>query len=177
MAGPTIFGRREFRDAEGRADAIAAARARNADRPDPMDWIADAPAKVRNSPFWSCTRQVVDALEPDSSSPWYSRFCWMNLYPCAPGRGNPEGALREAEAPFVGNLLRAQVERLDAKRIICFVGSYWWSAAEVLVSRTCQRRRHLCIGQVVTPRAASGSSACTPTARAIADAVLAIMPR
>ena len=94
-----------------------------------MDWIANAPAKVRNSPFWTCSRQVVDALEPDSSTPWYSRFCWMNLYPCAPGRGNPEGALREAEAPFVGELLRAQVERLDAKRIICFAGSYWWSAA------------------------------------------------
>jgi hypothetical protein len=119
----------EFGTAEGRALATATALARNTDRPEPFDWIATH--RVRTSPFWTAARLVVDALEPDASTPWYSRFCWMNLYPCAPDDppGNPDGALKEAQDPHVGELLRAQIERLDARRIIAFTGPFWWPAA------------------------------------------------
>jgi hypothetical protein len=119
----------EFGAAEGRARAIATAVDRSTERPEPFDWIATH--RVRTSPFWTCARLVVEDLEPDASTPWYSRFCWMNLYPCAPDDppGNPAGALKEAQDAYVGELLRAQIERLDARRIICFVGPYWWSAA------------------------------------------------
>ena len=119
----------EFGTAEGRALAISAALARNTDRADPNDWIATAPAKVRNSPFWTAARLVMDALDPDDSTPWYSRMCWMNLYPCAPEevKGNPFFALEGAQDPLVGELLRAHVERLNARRVIAFTGAFWWT--------------------------------------------------
>jgi hypothetical protein len=94
-----------------------------------MNWIATH--HVRSSPFWKTARLLVESLEPDSHLPWYARWCWLNLFPCAPDDppGNPGGALREAQAPFVGELLAAQVDLLDARRIIALVGPFWWPAA------------------------------------------------
>jgi hypothetical protein len=53
---------------------------------------------------------------------------WANLYPCAVDipPGNPTGALREAQDPLVGDLLRAHVELLNAKVVVCLVGPFWW---------------------------------------------------
>ena len=115
-----------------RTRVIDYARAEHSDWPDPNDWLTAASAATRNSPFWTAARLIVDALEPDPSTPWHSRLCWMNLYPVAPQnpKGNPVGPLKEAQAGLVGELLRAHVERLGAKTIIGFVGPYWWSAAE-----------------------------------------------
>ena len=115
-----------------RTRVIHYARAEHSDWPDPNDWLTAASAATRNSPFWTAARLIVDALEPDPSTPWHSRLCWMNLYPVAPQnpKGNPGGPLKEAQARLVGELLRAHVERLGAKTIIGFVGPYWWSAAE-----------------------------------------------
>jgi hypothetical protein len=55
----------------------------------------------------------------------------VNLYPAAPENppGNPGGALREAQDPHVGPLLRAVTGWLDARRVIAVVGPFWWSAA------------------------------------------------
>lgn len=74
---------------------------------------------------------IVDAAEPDETTPWYSRLTWMNLFPCAPQdpKRNPAGALKEAQDPYVGELLRAHIEQLDARRVIAFVGPFWWPAA------------------------------------------------
>jgi hypothetical protein len=120
-----------FRDPAGRADAITVAQARNVDRPDPNDWLLEVPAATRNSPFWTASRLIADAVQPDGATPWYSRIAWVNLFPCAPAdpRGNPSGALKEAQDPFVGELLSAHVERLNATRIVAFVGPFWWPAA------------------------------------------------
>ncbi len=120
-----------FCDPAGRSYAIAVARARNADRPDPNDWLLEVPAATRNSPFWTASRLIADGVQPDGATPWYSRIAWMNLFPCAPAdpRGNPSGALKEAQEPYVGELLRAHVEQLNACRIIAFVGPFWWPAA------------------------------------------------
>jgi hypothetical protein len=120
-----------FYDPPGRARAIAVARARNADRPDPNDWLEGTRAATRNSPFWTAARLIVETVEPDEATPWYSRLTWMNLFPCAPQhpKGNPTGALKEAQDPYVGELLRAHVEQLNARRVIAFVGPFWWPAA------------------------------------------------
>ena len=102
--------------------------ARNADRPDPLDWIATNP--VRTSPFWMVARMVAEALEPGTDAPWYARFSWVNLYSAAPENppGNPDGPLRQAQDPLVGELLRVTVEMLEARTVIALVGPYWWPA-------------------------------------------------
>lgn len=111
-----------------RAAMIASIKSR-VDKPEPLDWIDTHP--VRTSPFWRAVRRLVEALEPDIAAPWYARFAWVNLYPSAPEDppGNPGGALKEAEDPHVGPLLRAVTDWLDAKRVIATVGPFWWPAA------------------------------------------------
>jgi hypothetical protein len=118
----------DFRTPDGRARAIEAARERP-DRAEPMAWIATNP--VKTSPFWRTARLLAEALEPDPGSPWYARWCWLNLFPCAPDDppGNPRGALRQAQDPFVGELLAAHIDLLDARRVIALVGPFWWPAA------------------------------------------------
>lgn len=117
-----------FRDPAERAAMIATIRSR-VDKPEPLDWIASH--AVRTSPFWRAVRRFVEALEPDIDAPWYARFAWVNLYPSAPEDppGNPGGALKEAQDPHVGPLLRAVTDWLDAKRVIATVGPSWWPAA------------------------------------------------
>jgi hypothetical protein len=117
-----------FRTPDGRARAIETARERP-DRAEPMDWIATH--HVKNSPFWRTARLLVEALEPDHEFPWYARWCWLNLFPCAPDDPpeNPGGPLREAQDPFVGELLAAHADLLDARRVIALVGPFWWPAA------------------------------------------------
>lgn len=123
---PDDFRAATFRTAEGRAEAIRVAQARNRDRVDPLDWIASSPA--RSSPFWTTARLVADVLEPDPKVPWYGRIAWVNLYPAAPENppGNPGGALREAQDPLVGELLRETVAALQARTVIALVGPFWW---------------------------------------------------
>lgn len=125
---PDDFRAGQFRSAEGRAEAVRVAQARNSDRADPLDWIATHP--VRNSPFWTTARLLVDAIEPNPRTPWYSRIAWVNLYPAAPENppGNPSGPLREAQDPSVGDLLQATIDGLQAHTVIALVGPYWWPA-------------------------------------------------
>lgn len=117
-----------FQTKAGRDEGIAAFRAR-VDKPDPLHWIEEH--RVRTSPFWRAVRRFVEALEPDIDAPWYARFAWVNLYAAAPEDppGNPAGALKEAQDPHVGPLLRAVTDMLDAKRVIAVVGPFWWPAA------------------------------------------------
>ena len=117
-----------FRTGAGRQEGIAAFRAR-VDKSDPLRWIETHP--VRTSPFWQAVRLIVEGLEPDLDAPWYTRFAWVNLYPAAPEDppGSPGGALKEAQDPHVGGLLRATTDMLDAKRVILVVGPCWWPAA------------------------------------------------
>ena len=118
----------DLRDASKRAEIIDSIKSR-VDKPEPLDWIDTHP--VRTSPFWRSVRRFVEALEPDIDAPWYARFAWVNLYPSAPEDppGNPGGALKEAEDPHVGLLLRAVTDWLDARRVIATVGPFWWPAA------------------------------------------------
>jgi hypothetical protein len=118
----------DLQDPAARAAIIASIKSR-VDKPEPLDWIDTHP--VRTSPFWRAVRRFVEALEPDIDAPWYARFAWVNLYPSAPEDppGNPGGALKEAEDPHVGPLLRAVTDWLDAKRVIATVGPFWWPAA------------------------------------------------
>ncbi len=119
----------DFRTAGGRSGAIEAFRGR-ADEHEPLAWIETH--RVRTSPFWRAVRLIVDGLEPDTNTPWFSRFAWANLYPAAPDHppGNPTGPLKEAQDPHVGALLGRVVDTLDAKRVIVLAGPYWWAAAE-----------------------------------------------
>lgn len=118
----------QFASAADRDVVIAQIRARNADRDDPMDWVATN--THRTSPFWGVCRRLAEAFEPNVPAPWHARIAWGNLYPAGPDDppGNPAGALREAEDPVVGRLLLAIVEMLDPERIIVFGGPYWQPA-------------------------------------------------
>jgi hypothetical protein len=134
IVGQAVYGwgddypARHFQTEAGRQEGIAAFRAR-VDKPDPLQWIETHP--VRSSPFWRTVRLIVEGLEPEPDAPWYSRFAWVNLYPAAPENppGNPGGALKEAQDPHVGRLLRSVTDMLDARRVIAVVGPFWWPAA------------------------------------------------
>jgi len=106
---------------------VVKTRARNADRPDPLEWVPSHP-KVRNSPFWAFSRHLVEVLEPDEITPWYARYAWVNLYPVAPESppDNPGGPLKAAQEPFVGELLNALVDSLEADRVVVVAGPQFW---------------------------------------------------
>jgi hypothetical protein len=123
---PDDYPAHHFQTEAGRQEGIAVFRAR-ANKPDPLEWIETNP--VQNSPFWRTIRLVAEGLEPDLDAPWHARFAWVNLYPAAPEQGNPAGALKEAQDPHVGGLLRAVTDMLDARRVIALVGPFWWPAA------------------------------------------------
>lgn len=120
----------EAQTAEGRRRILATTQARNVDRADPLDWVPSHP-KVRNSPFWTFSRHLVDELEPDPAVPWYGRYAWVNLYPVAPESppDNPGGPLKEAQEPLVGALLGAVVDWLEADRVVVVAGPQFWQPA------------------------------------------------
>ena len=131
IVGQAVFGwpgdcrAADLRSPEKRAEDLRATTARNADRPEPLDWIESSPN--RTSPFWTCARTLADLLEP-GESPWYSRIAWVNLYPAAPEDppGNPADALREAQDPHVAGLLRATLDAIGARTVVALVGPFWW---------------------------------------------------
>lgn len=133
IVGQAVFGWADDYRAEdlltpsNRTALIASIQSR-VEKPEPLDWIETH--KVRNSPFWQVARRVADLLEP-GETPWFSRMAWVNLFPSAPEDppDNPRGALKEAQSPHVGRLLRAVTDMLDARRVILVVGPYWWPAA------------------------------------------------
>ena len=71
----------DLRTTAGRDEMVGTIR-RRVDNPEPLGWIETHPR--RNTPFWRTARFVAEALEPDIDAPWYARFAWVNLYPCAP---------------------------------------------------------------------------------------------
>jgi hypothetical protein len=82
----------EARTAEGRQRVLAMTRARNADRPEPLDWVPSHP-KVRNSPFWAFARHLVEELEPDTRVPW-----WIVVEVSSRGLTRPTVIEADAEA-------------------------------------------------------------------------------
>lgn len=118
----------DFAVAADRAAIIAQVRGRNAERADPMDWIATN--SHRSSPFWRASQILAETLEPDLGVPWHARIAWGNLYPAGPDGppDNPRGPLREVQDRIVGRLLNAIVEMLDPTRVIVFGGPFWWPA-------------------------------------------------
>ena len=165
----------DLQDPVARAAMIASIQSR-VDKPEPLDWIDTHP--VRTSPFWRAVRRFVEALEPDIDAPWYARFAWVNLYPSAPEDppGNPGGALKEAEDPHVGPLLRAVTDWLDANRVIATVGPFWWPAAGPagLADLPENRARYFAPAEQMVEH---GSSAGIPTGRATAASAPPPTPR
>jgi hypothetical protein len=118
--------------AKGRARILSGTRAWHADAPEPIATVLEVGKRARST-FWLFSKTLVETLVPDSESPWVSRYAWGNLYPVGwdkPG-DSPWGALKEAQDPFVGDLLRAEVDMLDPAEVVIICGpSYWHSAAK-----------------------------------------------
>ena len=96
---------------------------------EPLWWVPSH-RRVRNSPFWTFSRHLVEAIEP-GPEPWYARYAWANLYPVAPEQppGNPTGVLKVAQDPHVGPLLLAMATMLDARHVVVIAGpTYWYHA-------------------------------------------------
>lgn len=115
----------------GRERILAGTRAWHADAPEPIATVLEVPKRARST-FWLFSRTLVETLAPDSDRPWVSRYAWGNLYPVGwdnPG-DSPWGPLKEAQDPFVGDLLRAEVDMLDPAEVVIICGpQYWHSAA------------------------------------------------
>lgn len=115
---------------EGRRRILAGTRAWHAEAPEPIATVLEVGKRARST-FWLFSRALVEALAP-GDEPWVARYAWGNLYPVGwdrPG-DSPSGALREAQDPYVGELLRAQVEMLDPAEVVIISGpAYWHSAA------------------------------------------------
>lgn len=111
----------------GRTSIIENSRTWFADAPDPVGVIATL-SNRRSSPFWRLCRDVVEALEPVRTGPWYSRFAWANVYPVGPDDppGSPGGALKEAQDLYVGDLFAALLDTLDARRVVVISGPAYW---------------------------------------------------
>lgn len=132
---PAVTGARwhalDARTVDGRAAIIERTRTWFADADDPVGVIATL-SNRRGSPFWRLCRDLVGSLVPDGRGPWYSRFAWANVYPVGPDEppGSPGGPLKEAQDPEVGPLFAAQLEDLDARRVVVISGpAYWWHPA------------------------------------------------
>jgi hypothetical protein len=112
---------------EGRQTLLDGTRAWARSRPEPM-WEVLRWGHRSGSPFWSVSRRLVPALEPDLGGVWYSRYAWWNVYPLGwddPDRG-PDGALKTVQTPFVGELFWAVMDEIDARRIVLVAGKDWW---------------------------------------------------
>lgn len=116
----------------GRSTILDDTRATFSELDDPMSWIAGH--RVENSPFWRTAHEVTDALAPNTASPWFSRVAWANLYPIAPGdyKGNPEGALRQAQTAPAAEFLSAVVEALAPRLVLVLAGPFIWPFVEPL---------------------------------------------
>ena len=133
LVGQALYGWPDERPASalgtaaGRSAAIEDYR-RRPEAPEPLAWITTS--ANRTSPWWNVARRLAEGLAPGTDAPWYARLAWLNLYPLAPEDppGNPGGALRQAQDPFVVDLLRAELELIGARAVIALVGPYWWPA-------------------------------------------------
>lgn len=112
---------------EGRQDLLARAQAWARSRPEPLSEVLRWSHRS-GSPFWSVSRRLVPVLEPDGEGVWYSHYAWWNVYPLGwddPDMG-PDGALKEAQTPLVGELFWAVMDDIDARRIVLVAGKDWW---------------------------------------------------
>jgi hypothetical protein len=118
---------RDAQTADGRRAIIDKTRTWFSEAPDPVGVIATLTNR-RSSPFWRLCRDIVEALEPSGRSQWYSRFAWANVYPVGPDEppGSPGGPLKEAQDSHVGGLFAAQLDVLDARRVVVICGPAYW---------------------------------------------------
>lgn len=120
----------EASSAEGRDRILGGTRAWHTDALEPIATVLEVPKRARST-FWLFSKTLVETLVP-GDQPWVARYAWGNLYPVGwdkPG-DSPWGALKEAQDPYVGELLRAQVEMLDPAEVVIICGpGYWHSAA------------------------------------------------
>jgi hypothetical protein len=123
---------RDLRTPDGFGKVLADTRAACYERPDPMDWIAEN--RVRSSPFWRVVRESVEGLWPTSRHAWYSHVVWANLYPVAPNdpKGNPDGALLEAQTAPAAEFLQIVADELDPMAVAVLGGPYWWQFQRII---------------------------------------------
>lgn len=97
---------------------------------EPIATVLEVPKRARST-FWLFSKALVNELVPSDATPWFARYAWGNLYPLGPDRpkGNPTGALKEAQDPLVAELLRAQVDMLDPAEVVLVCGRWYWESA------------------------------------------------
>lgn len=122
---PALWAPAALDAADGRRAVLEATQAWARDRPEPIT----EPLRTRGGkPFWSLSRRVVAALEPDGDGPWFSRCAWWNLFPLGWGDSNtsPDGPLWMAQVAHVPALFWEVVDYLDPSRIILLAGKGYW---------------------------------------------------
>jgi len=93
-------------------------------------WPTDKNNKYnyKSSSFWSCSRDVVKALEGSSDineSNWQSRVAWSNIYKVSPhSGGNPGDSLRSTQFQHCIDILRTEITILEPKNILFVIGDW-----------------------------------------------------
>jgi hypothetical protein len=94
-------------------------------------WRADREKgnyNYKSSSFWSCARNVVKALQPQSGlgeDNWHSALVWSNIYKISPqGGGNPGEKLRSAQIEQCAAILKTEIKVLKPRNILFVTGGW-----------------------------------------------------
>jgi hypothetical protein len=85
---------------------------------------------AKRSAFWQTVRSVLCRLNPNLKDEWPNHVCWTNLAKIAPAeKGNPSGALWNAQAKRCTELLRIETRALAAERVLVLAGYDWYGSS------------------------------------------------
>lgn len=118
-------------DVEADENAFLEAIRKGQEQEEPFRFLW-APATNRScfyyltSPFWRTSKLVCERLMPEEA--WPESIAWANLYAAAPcGGGNPSKTLSAAQRIVCGELLKAEVDRLQPTHIVLMTDWDWFS--------------------------------------------------
>ncbi|EIP97787.1 hypothetical protein OpiT1DRAFT_02235 [Opitutaceae bacterium TAV1] len=86
---------------------------------------------TKRSAFWRTIKGIVNKSNISNEEDWASSIVWSNLYKISPFEGgNPSNSLCERTRKDCINILKAEIEVLNPRRIVFLTGSDWFGDFE-----------------------------------------------